>query len=58
MCQFSHITFDFHALSIALSSRDDLLHLQGFINQPMMELVRGKDLKTFIQEKQRSCASL
>ena len=23
-----------------------------------MELVRGKDLRTFIQEKQRSCASL
>ncbi|XP_027175053.1 uncharacterized protein LOC113774658 [Coffea eugenioides] len=39
MCQFSPITFDFHALSIALSSRGDLLHLQGFINQPVMELV-------------------
>ncbi|XP_027071670.2 uncharacterized protein [Coffea arabica] len=58
MCQFSPITFDFHALSIALSSRGDLLHLQGFINQPVMKLVRGKDLRTFIQEKQRSCASL
>nr|XP_027083907.1 uncharacterized protein LOC113706223 [Coffea arabica] len=58
MCQFSPITFDFHALSIALSSRGDLLHLQGHINQPVMELVRGKDLRTFIQEKQRSCAFL
>ena len=58
MCQFCPIPFDIHALSIALSSRGDLLHLQGHINQSLMELVRGKDLRTFIQEKQRSCAFL
>ena len=51
-CHFSRITFDFHELSIALSHEGELLHLQGFINQLMMELVRGKDLTTFIQEKQ------
>nr|XP_027071740.1 uncharacterized protein LOC113696535 [Coffea arabica] len=58
MCQFSPITFDFHTLSIALSDRGQLLHLQGFINQPTMELMRGRDLRSFIQEKKRSCAHL
>ncbi|XP_027183811.1 uncharacterized protein LOC113782099 [Coffea eugenioides] len=57
MCQFSPITFDFHSLSIALSAEGSLLHLQGFINQPAMGLVRGKDLRSFIQEKQRCCAA-
>lgn len=58
MYQFSPITFDFHHLSIALSSSGSLLHLQRVINQPVMELVRGKDLRPFIQEKQRNCAAL
>ncbi|XP_027102590.1 uncharacterized protein [Coffea arabica] len=58
MCQFSPITFDFHTLSIALSDRGQLLHLQGFINQPTMELVRGRDLRSFIQERKKSCAHL
>ncbi|XP_071912354.1 uncharacterized protein [Coffea arabica] len=58
ICQFNPITFDFHSRSIALSSRGELLHLEGFINQPAMELVRGKDLRSFIQEKQRNCATL
>nr|XP_027072057.1 uncharacterized protein LOC113696870 [Coffea arabica] len=42
MYQFSPITFDFHSLNIALSSSGSLLHLQGLINQPLMELVRGR----------------
>nr|XP_027071642.1 uncharacterized protein LOC113696426 [Coffea arabica] len=58
MCQFSPITFDFHSLSIALSDKESLLHLQGLVNQPAMRLVRGKDLRTFIQEKQTSCVAL
>ncbi|XP_027076964.1 uncharacterized protein [Coffea arabica] len=58
MCQFSPITFDFHSLSIALSDKGSLLHLQGLVNQPAMRLVRGKDLRSFIQEKQTSCAAL
>nr|XP_027093474.1 uncharacterized protein LOC113713862 [Coffea arabica] len=58
MYQFSPITFDFHSLSIALSSSGSLLHLQGLINQPVMKLVRGKDLRSFIQEKHRHCAAL
>ncbi|XP_027183746.1 uncharacterized protein LOC113782033 [Coffea eugenioides] len=58
MYQFSPITFDFHSLSISLSSSGSLLHLQGLINQPVMELVRGKDLRTFIEEKRRHCAAL
>ena len=58
MCHCSPITFDFHALNIILSSQGDLLHLQGFINQLVMELVRRKDLRTFIQEKQGGCSIL
>ncbi|XP_071906170.1 uncharacterized protein [Coffea arabica] len=58
MYQFSPITFDFHSLSISLSSSGSLLHLQGLVNQPVMELVRGKDLRTFIEEKRRHCAAL
>nr|XP_027064416.1 uncharacterized protein LOC113690623 [Coffea arabica] len=58
MYQFSPITFDFHTLSIALSNQGQLLHLQGLINQPAMELVRGKDLRPFIEAKRRECASL
>lgn len=58
MCHFIPITFDFHKLSIALSSEGELVHLQGFINQPVMELVRGKDLRTFIRDKQRCRASM
>ena len=58
ICQFSPITFDFHTLSIALSSRGDLLHLQGFVQRLTIGLVRRKDLRSFIQEKQRSWATM
>ncbi|XP_027066512.1 uncharacterized protein [Coffea arabica] len=58
MYQFRPITFDFHSLSISLSSSGSLLHLQGLVNQPVMELVRGKDLRTFIEEKRRHCVAL
>ncbi|XP_027122021.1 uncharacterized protein [Coffea arabica] len=58
MCQYSPIMFDFHTLSVALSDRGSLLHLQGFVNQLAMELVRGRDIKTFIQETHRNCAAM
>lgn len=58
MCYFSPITFDFQELNIILSQEGELISLQGFVNQPVMDLVRGKDLREFIQERQKCCATI
>lgn len=34
------------------------MHPQGFVNQLVMGLVRGKDLRAFIQGKKRECSTI
>lgn len=57
MSYFSPITFDFNGMSITFSCEGSLIHLQGSIDHLVMNLVRGKDLRHFIQEKMQCCTS-
>ncbi|XP_027150132.1 uncharacterized protein LOC113750340 [Coffea eugenioides] len=58
MVHFSPITFDFHQLSISLFSQGQTVHLQGQAENCDMDLIRGKDLRYFIEYKKQMCAAM
>ncbi|XP_027120880.2 uncharacterized protein [Coffea arabica] len=58
MTHFSPITFDFQQLRISLHHEGSEIHLHGQAEDCEMDLIRGKDLRTFIEYKRQMCMTL
>ena len=58
MTHFSPITFDFQQLRISLHNERNKIHLHGQAEDCDMDLIRGKDLRTFIEYKRQMCMAL
>ncbi|XP_027098929.2 uncharacterized protein [Coffea arabica] len=58
MTQFSPITFDFHKLTISLQNQGEAVHLQGQAEDCDLHLIRGNDLRTFIEYKRQLCMNI
>nr|XP_027120660.1 uncharacterized protein LOC113737665 [Coffea arabica] len=58
MTQFSPITFDFHKLTIFLQDQGEAVHLHGQAEDCDLDLIRGGDLRTFIEYKRQLCMSM
>nr|XP_027108798.1 uncharacterized protein LOC113728610 [Coffea arabica] len=58
MTQFSPITFDFHKLTISLQHQGEAVHLHGQAEDCDLDLIRGGDLRTFIEYKRQLCMSM
>nr|XP_027123207.1 uncharacterized protein LOC113739959 [Coffea arabica] len=58
MTHFSPITFDFQQLRISLHHEGDEIHLHGQADNCDMDLIRGKDLRTFIEYKKQMCMAM
>nr|XP_027122265.1 uncharacterized protein LOC113739231 [Coffea arabica] len=58
MVHFSPITFDFHQLRISLFNQGQTVHLQGQAENCDLDLIRGKDLRYFIEYKRQVCAAM
>ena len=56
MTHFSPITFDFHNLRISMEYQGETVHLQGSSEDCELDLIRGKDLRHFIEYKKRCFA--
>ncbi|XP_027088526.2 uncharacterized protein [Coffea arabica] len=53
MTHFSPITFDFHNLGISMKYQGEMVHLQGSSEDCELDLIRGKDLRHFIEYKKK-----
>ncbi|XP_027127715.2 uncharacterized protein [Coffea arabica] len=58
MTHFSPITFDFQQLRISLHHEGGEIHLHGQADKCDMDLIRGKDLRTFIEYKRQMCMAM
>ncbi|XP_027124419.1 uncharacterized protein [Coffea arabica] len=58
MTHFSPITFDFQQLRISLHSEGNEIHLHGQAEDSDMDLIRGRDMRTFIEYKRQMCLAL
>nr|XP_027081138.1 uncharacterized protein LOC113703854 [Coffea arabica] len=58
MTHFSPITFDFQQLKISLHHEGGEIHLHGQADNCDMDLIRGKDLRTFIEYKKQMCMAM
>nr|XP_027097511.1 uncharacterized protein LOC113717062 [Coffea arabica] len=58
MTHFSPITFDFQQLRISLHHEGGEIHLHGQADNCDLDLIRGKDLRTFIQYKRQMCLAM
>ncbi|XP_071939900.1 uncharacterized protein [Coffea arabica] len=58
MTHFNPITFDFQQLRISLYNQGNEVHLHGQAEDCDMDLIRGKDLRTFIEYKRQMCMAL
>ena len=56
MTHFSPITFDFHNLRISMEYEGEVVQLQGSSEDCELDLIRGKDLRHFIEYKKRCFA--
>ena len=53
MTHFSPITFDFHNLGISMEYQGEVVQLQESSEDCEMNLIKGKDLRHFIEYKKR-----
>ncbi|XP_027081018.1 uncharacterized protein [Coffea arabica] len=58
MTHFSPITFDFQQLKISLHYEGDEIHLHGQADNCDMDLIRGKNLRTFIEYTRQMCMAM
>ncbi|XP_027088762.1 uncharacterized protein [Coffea arabica] len=58
MTHFSPITFDFQQLRISLHHEGGEIHLHGQADNCDLDLIRGKDLRTFIEYKRQMCMAI
>ncbi|XP_071901188.1 uncharacterized protein [Coffea arabica] len=58
MTHFSPIIFDFQQLRISQHSEGNKIHLHGQAEDYDMDLIKGKDLRTFIEYKRQMCLAL
>ena len=58
MTHFRPITFDFHQLTISLYNQGEVVQLRGQAENCDLDLIRGKDLRHFIEYKKQMCLAL
>ena len=58
MTYFSPITFDFHQLTISLHNQWEIVQLRGQVEDCDLDLIRGSDLRHFIEYKKQMCLTL
>ncbi|XP_071940006.1 uncharacterized protein [Coffea arabica] len=58
MTHFSPITFDFHQLTIFLHNQGEVVQLRGQAENCDLDLIRGNDLRNFIDYKKQMCLAL
>lgn len=58
MTYFNPITFDFHQLTISLHSQGEVVHLRGQAENCDLDLIKGNDLRDFIEYKKQMCLAL
>ena len=58
MTHFSPITFDFQQLRLSLHNEGNEIHLHGQAEDCDLDLIREKDLRTFIEYKRQLCMAL
>ena len=58
MTHFNPITFYFQQLRISLHNEGNEIHLHGQAEDCDMDLIRGKDLRIFIEYKRQMCMAL
>ena len=58
MVHFSPSTFDFHQLRISLINHGQTVRLQGRAENCDLNLIKGKDLRYFIEYKRYVCAAI
>ncbi|XP_027088658.1 uncharacterized protein [Coffea arabica] len=56
MTHFSPITFDFHQLTISLHNQGEVV--QGQTENCVLDLIRGGDLRNFIEYKKQMCLAM
>nr|XP_027120832.1 uncharacterized protein LOC113737890 [Coffea arabica] len=58
MTHYSPITFDFHQLTISLHNQGETIQLRGQAEDCDLDLIRGSDLRNFIEYKKKMCLAL
>ena len=58
MTHFSPITFDFHQLTISFHNQGEVVQLRGQEENCDLDLIRGSDLRNFIEYKKQMCLAL
>ena len=58
MTHFRPITFDFHQLTVPLHNQGEVIHLRGQAENCDLDLIRGRDLRDFIEYQKQLCLAM